>query len=624
MRRLATAFLAGAVILAAACGGDQSTAPGDGGPNVPPPTDTGPTTVVDTTTVSAAVVDSVATALYAQLAAGGDVTPQVTDMLSALIPVLGQADESTIDSLLTLGQPLAADFQAALIAQSFQNGTMFSVDNFVDAAADAGATPVGGTGPLTREYFTAILTPLVQQQTFTVDDILPALVLALGRARVRQSGAVSTDPVWSDGQLDPLQLTLLLYAVQFAGSADASSALMARTAAPARAPSTLAIHPSMVGVSALKLPFFLRPRAIIGSIIGKLVKFPVGPIQSSKAVICLSIMMNSYKFQMSASQRDLWHRDPSHPEHPYQSQITAALTFNFVPNALGSWLLPKIGCSIPPVGAAPDKSVSWSVEDPLPDHGGLVDQQVQTDADGKAQATYQTVDEIVPAGLQTTLEKSVTGLVKVSVSGLVPAWKRLEATVGVLTPTDGAVRLNVQYHEPPQTLDFTLQTTISVRNTAQGTENIDVAGGGSGQITLQRPDMLVYGGEIPFTYQNFDISTVDPMACQQVSPAGTTNGNMFAQLNPLPDSSGELAAAVIASSNPPIEQINVDCAGTERSNYLVLLWSALRLDSTPSGYIDSLVVVAPGDLKRTISRTVQDDNFGAITEQTTVEMRVVP
>jgi len=36
------------------------------------------------------------------------------------------------------------------------------------------------------------------------------------------------------------------------------------------------------------------------------------------------------------------------------------------------------------------------------------------------------------------------------------------------------------------------------------------------------------------------------------------------------------------------------------------------------------VVVAPGDLKRTISRTVQDDQFGTITEQTTVEMRVVP
>jgi hypothetical protein len=606
------------MILAAACG-DQGTAPGNGNQNEPP--------ADDTTTVSAAVVDSVADELYVHLAAGEDVTPQVTNILAALMPVLGQADEGTIDSLLAIGQPLAVDFQAGLIAQSFQSGTMFSVDNFIDAAVDAGATPVAGTDPLTRDYLTALLTPLVQQSTFTVDDILPALVLALGRARLRQSGAESTDALWSDGQLDPLQLTLLLYAIQFAGSANASSAIMARTVAPAAHPSALAVRRSTVGASALKLPFFLNPKAIIGSIIGKLVKFPVGPVQSAKAVICTSIMLNSYKFQMAASERDLWHHDPSEPEHPYRSQITATLTFNFVPNGLGSWLLPKIGCTVPPLGAAPGKSVTWSVDDPLPDHGGLVDQQAQTDADGKAEATYQTVNEIVPAGLQTALEKSVTGLVQVRATGLVPAWKRLEYAVGVgvINPTDAAVRLNVQYHEPPQALDFTLQSTISVRNTTSGSYNIDVAVAGSGRMTLQQADELAYGGEIPVSYQSFAISAVDPMGCPQASPAGTTDGTVLAQMGILPDGSGQLGALVAVSpTSTPVERVTFECTDTPvQTEYFRGIFSALRLHAPTPGYIDSLEVVAPGDLERVINRTVQDDLLGTITEQTTVEMRVV-
>jgi hypothetical protein len=606
--------------LAVACGGDQSTAPPDGPPNVPPPVDTGSGTTVDTATVPATVVDSVATELYLQVSAGEDVTPEIAGILGAFMPVLGEANEGTIDSLLAAGQPFAVDFQAGLIAQSFQSGTMFTVDNFIDAAADAGATALDGTTPITREYLTALLTPVAQQSTYTSVDILPALVLALGRARIRQTGAASTDAVWSDGLLDPLQTTLLMYAVQFAGADDAASSLVGPAATPAPTPSRFAPHPATIGQWALKLKGV--GFGIVGSIIGKLVEFPIGPIQSAQATVCASIMMNSYKLQMSASQRDLWHRDPSHPTHPYQSQITAALTFNFVPNALGSWLLPKIGCPIPPVGAAPGKSVTWSTEDPLPDHGGLIDQQLQTDANGQAQATYQTVAELVPGGLQATPEKSVTGLVKASASGLIPGWKRLEATLDYLTPVDEGIRLNVQYHELPQALDVTFQTALSVRNSPAG-YNIDVAATGSGQIPLVRPDVVVYGADIPVSYQSFDISTVNPQGCDRVSPAGTTNGTMFAQLSLLPDSSGQLAAAVMASSTPPIEHINVECASTMQSNYLVTVFSAARLDDTPAGFIDSLVVVAPGDLKGTINRTVQDDQIGTITEQTTIELRVV-
>jgi hypothetical protein len=115
------------------------------------------------------------------------------------------------------------------------------------------------------------------------------------------------------------------------------------------------------------------------------------------------------------------------------------------------------------------------------------------------------------------------------------------------------------------------------------------------------------------------------MGCPQAVPAGTTDGTVLAQMGILPDGSGQLGALVAVSpTSTPVERVIFECTDTPvQTEYFRGIFSVLRLRAPTPEYIDSLVVVAPGDLERSIDRTVQDDMLGTITEQTTVEMRVV-
>jgi hypothetical protein len=635
-------MLCAALVLASACGGDSGT-----GPNLhdqPPvdttsqhdtttPADTGSS--ADTVTVSATTVNAAAVELYAMLATGQDASGAVTGVLQSFMPVLGAADSTVLDSLLAVGFPVATDFEVQLVAQALRDGDMVSLDNFIGAAAAAGATAEDPAGPLTREYLTAKFAPRVDQQTYTSGDIVPAMVLALGRARAQLSSEGLTDPVWGDDQLDALQTMLLLYAVDFSGAAEASSDVRS-AGVPLRADRVGAARAALLAQE-LSTPAPLGPGGKFAintwalSHVSKWIKFPLGYIGGTRAAICASVLLYSYKFRASQSQDELWHHDPSKPDHPYQSQLNTTLVFDFVPNTFGKIVLKAIDCPVPPPGPAAGKTVNWEIDDTLQIHGSLTRDEATTDANGQASSTYETVPELVPAAMQELAPKFAVGSWQVHATGLIPMWANLERSVDLIAnPTDTVIAaMVVNYHQLPTALNVTFHDTISSRQTDPGETNFDVTVHGTGQLVLTDSTHLAYQGQVSIGYDNFAVHVVDAGPCDEVSPAGTTPGQMLglttADSSPdAPSSWNGLKISLLPETGDPMEKIQLGCDNpVVSSGFFVGAWSALRLTPPPPGSVDTVFTVGRGTLRRAISRTGPIDGLGTVTENGSIDLEAV-
>lgn len=644
--RTSSVFL-GAVVcvvltLAAACGGDSGTGPTQ--PVQPPPDTTSPPDSTtppadtgssqDTVTISAARVDGAADKLYATLAAGQDPSDQVTAILQSLLPVLGAADSTTLDSLLAVGFPVATDFEVNLVTQGLRDGDMVSLDNFVASAAAAGATAEDPAGPLTRDYLTTKFAPLASQQTYTSADIVPALVLALGRARAQSSATGVTDPVWGDDQLDALQTMLLLYAVDFSGAAETSSDL--RSTAPRPRADRVAAMRSTVLAQGLPEPVPLGPGGKFAinswalSKVGKWIKFPLGYFGSTRAAICASVLLYSYQFRTSESADELWHHDPSHPDRTYQSQLNTTLIFDFVPNTFGKWVLKAIDCPVPPPGPVAGKTVHWDIDDTLQIHGSLQRDEATTDANGQASTTYETIPELVPEAMWDLDPKFAVGIWNVRATGLIPMWVNLERTVDLLAnPTDtigGSMVIN--YHRLPTAFDVTFHDSISSRQTEQGGTDFDIAVHGTGQVVLTDSVHLAYQGQISVGYDTFTISTVDPGGCQKESAASTTPGQMLGLITRdtatvASSPTRGLLISLLPEVGSPIEHVNIECMGVQQSNYFLDAWSELRTTPPPPASLDTLLKVGPTTLRWIVSRSGPLEYMGTVSENAIIDLKAI-
>ena len=114
-------------------------------------------------------------------------------------------------------RPFVLTEQLRLLAHGLRSGTLVDGASFVRALTEAGA----GARPdavrqLTWYDLTEVMGPVVDVAEMGRRDLLPALVLCLGRERAARRGDAVPDPVWGDEYLDPLQLMLLHYAIAYA------------------------------------------------------------------------------------------------------------------------------------------------------------------------------------------------------------------------------------------------------------------------------------------------------------------------------------------------------------------------------------------------------------------------
>ncbi|MBV9880827.1 MAG: hypothetical protein JO180_10055 [Gemmatirosa sp.] len=606
----------------------------------------GRSTLVDPT-VSADTVQLIAEQLYATLDAGIDATTGVHDVLAMLMPVLDAAQQSQVDARLGAGLPTAFDFQTELVGRAFDERARASVASFVAAAVDQGATLQGGA-PLTVAALTSALQPVVGMARYHAEDVVPALVVALGQVRAAHAGVPPT-PVWGDDQLDPLQTTLLMYALHYSGLDAATPPAGFLLAPSAAGMPTLSrglvpnggprrgLGGSPVGGGAwiaAKATKFAGSalRGWVTGRIGKAVEMPLTWGQAASTSACASVLLNSYRFAVAAAPTLLGRIGLPLPT---TSAITADLTFDFVPNAWGAFALGKAGCVLPPNGAAPNKNVQWTVGAGLQPHGALAQSSSSTDATGRAKATFATVAEVVPPELRT-LAIDATGTIDIRATGLVPGWKRLERSVGVgvLNPTDAGVRLQVRHYEWPGTImvDFSVGlATPLLRPTL--THHTTVVG----QIVMPREDhdgVIEYWAEGAYAYTDYHMSGSFGAPCTAV-PTSTEPGNIgFAIVAQAPGQTEPLSATPYPTLPIGIEHFNLLCnpGGTfpDLIGGFGTMLAATYMPIAPgltharsNRPLTDWQIVQPGVLRQVVDRTIPGP-VGPLVEHSVYTLRLTP
>ncbi len=397
--------------------------PSQPGGQTPSPVNTGPTQSVNpqlgitpagTAPAPANLSDvkAIARQVYDQVQAGQDLKPLLGGIFEGLgIPVLSEsADGNKGVAMIKAGKPAIFDVQLDMIGQGYANGIAVNLDSFMADLTDHGVQDASTSGPLTSAYLKAAMTGLVGKTSYSPQETLPGLVIALGQERARRLGLTASDPVWGDGWLDPLQYALLAYGFSFPG-----------------------IH-SVTGVK------FTNPTANWGSLtwvkngtnqtssgfFDNLLK-NLNPLNYSDYVICGLYTINHTQIVMVGPQA-VYHKqsDVTSPP-PYQATITGSLLIS-APSPTQRDLLILAGCKIPNNGPLPGKTISWSLDSVAQQHGSFTKTDSQTSGDGTATAVYQTIDETTPQAARIPLTmKKAQGQIQAEVLGLVDGHPKLEA-----------------------------------------------------------------------------------------------------------------------------------------------------------------------------------------------------
>ncbi len=418
----------------------------------PVPTDTptpapSPTLPDPAPTNSAQAVQNVAAIIYDALAAGEDLNPYINGVMTAFgVPPLGEADVTLAGTRFNQGLPLMFIPQVAELADAFNDGGFVSLDSFITAANNQGAKQSGTDNPLTREYLTQKFADYAGEAQYEPDQVLPAFVLALGKQRAARFPPKNIDPLWSDGLLDPLQFTLLLYSVSYSGAGPVSSQ------APLPAGVVLQdtnvsfvngpIRPSRMASVAGSDPIgdFIKDQ-IQGEVEGAVqgvVEVPLDKVEAAQVSVCASLLLYGHKMKVTTTPNLIYHNDGS---KPWSTRVDVTLTFqddywdNYLP--IDRWMLENLGnCKLPRRGTVEGKPLEWSVSDGLSGHGNFNVTPSQTDGDGKASANWQTVPETTPEDQRTfDNQRDAVGAVIVRAGSLVPGWSGLERIVGLLKDT---------------------------------------------------------------------------------------------------------------------------------------------------------------------------------------------
>jgi hypothetical protein len=401
---------------------------------------------------SARALDGVARNIYDTLVAKQDLKPYISGVMTAFgVPPLGEADVATVDARFSQGLPLMFIPQVAEMADAFNDGGYISLDSFIASANAKGAKQKGTTNPLTRNYLTQKFAAFAGKMQYAPGQVLPAFVLALGKERARRFPPANPDPLWGDGLLDPLQLTLMLYAVSYSSAAPL----------PAQAPllSVAAFNSAIVLASAVNpIEEFVKDQ-IKDQLTGELqdaVEIPLGEREAAQVSVCASLLLYGHKVRVTATPNLIYHRQTDGTA-PWSTRVDALLTFeddywdNYL--AIDRWMLNTLGnCTLPRRGPVEGKPIVWSMSDGLIAHGNYNITPAATDVDGKGVANWQTVVETTPLTRRTfDNQRDAVGAAIVRAGSLVPGWSGLERIVGLLKDTGntGDSPITVMYYVDP-------------------------------------------------------------------------------------------------------------------------------------------------------------------------------
>lgn len=419
--------------------------------------------------IKAEDVQLVAKLVYDKVEAGGITATDIQNAFNTFgIATISSTDGDALQANLDANAPFLIDFQASNIAQRENELFMVTVESFIKELAAKGATNSTDTsGNITMQYLSDGLSPLVNKESYSVEEVLPALVLALGRERASRSTDGITDQVWGDGMLDPIQFNLLQYSIytpplsSFSASIKPSSRLgtqFRKTEAPDALTEGLNTLRKMVqegllsGDEATSTKAFNDGlRDVVTKVISKLIKFPLGYEDSLKASICASVKLYSYKVEVTKDPMTIYHR--SDDGSPYESTVIANVNFDFVPNdnVVAQTVLTWSGCNIPNPGPQTGTKVAWDLGGKLPEHGSLVNKDAATDSNGQAKATYRAIDESTPSEERVSEnKKTASGTVIARAQGLLQEWSNFEVVIRAMRPElgEGAGTLMVNYYEP--------------------------------------------------------------------------------------------------------------------------------------------------------------------------------
>ncbi len=448
---------------------------------------------------SALALEGVATKIYEALAAGQDLAPYISGVMTAFgVPPLGEADLAVAKARLSSGLPLFFTPQASEMADAFNDGGFISLDSFIAAANDRGATQKGTSLPLSRDYLTEKFSAYTGKTQYATGQVLPAFILALGKARAAHLSATSPeaaseaalldplqrglrgqalppaalafearrakvlglqalDPVWGDGLLDPLQLTLMLYAVSYAGAGPLpAQALQEPLTTP---PELNAGSARLAGtLPDLNPAGYIRDQlrdAVTGEVQG-IVGMPLEEQAAAQVSVCASLLLYGHKLSVTTSPDLIYHRQETGAV-PSATRVDAVLTFqddyrgNYF--AIDRWMLENVAdCTLPGQGTVPGKPLDWSVSDGLSGHGDFDVPSSQTNLEGAGFAIWRAVAETTPVARRVfDNQRDAVGAVIVRAGNLVPGWSGLERVVGALRDTGntGDSPLKVLYYVDP-------------------------------------------------------------------------------------------------------------------------------------------------------------------------------
>lgn len=408
---------------------------------------------------SAQALENVATVIYDALANGQRLDPYIDGVMTAFgVPPLGEADIALVEERYSQGLPLLFLPQVAEMADAYNDGGYISLDAFIAAANDQGAKQQGTNEPLTREYLTQKFGDYAGKAQYEAGQVLPAFVLALGRERATRFPPKNPDPLWGDGLLDPLQLTLLLYSVSYSGAGrlSAQPSLAAENAYQDVAVSFAndPVQPaSQAGLQADPIKDWIKDQ-IADQVTGEVqdfVEVPLGEVEASQVSICASLLLYGHKLEVKNTPNLIYHKDG---EKSWTTQVDITLTFqddywgNYL--QIDRWVLENLaGCDLPHKGPVEGKPLEWSVSDGLNGHGNFNVIPSQTNGVGQASASWQTVPETTPKSQRGFHnQRDAVGAIIVRAGSLVPGWSGLERIVGLLKDTGntGDAPLTVIYY----------------------------------------------------------------------------------------------------------------------------------------------------------------------------------
>jgi hypothetical protein len=396
---------------------------------------------------SSQALENVARIIYDALADGQNLNSYISGVMTAFdAPPLGEADIALVKKRYNQGLPLMFIPQVAEMADAYNDGGYVNLDAFITAANTQGAKQQGTNDPLTREYLTQKFGDYEGKAQYATGQVLPAFVLALGRERATRFPPENADPLWGDGLLDPLQLTLLLYSISYSSSGPLS----------AKAPLTADIAHQDVEISFVKDPI---QAALMASVPGSdpivdwikdqiedevtgevqdFVEVPLDKAEAAQVSVCASLLLYGHQLKVTTTPKLIYHNDGS---KPWSTRVDVTLAFqdDYWDNYLqiDRWMLENLGnCKLPRRGPVEGKPLEWSVSDGLSDHGNFNITPSQTGGDGKASANWQTVPETTPKAQRTfDNQRDAVGAVIVRAGSLVPGWSGLERIVGLLKDT---------------------------------------------------------------------------------------------------------------------------------------------------------------------------------------------